>query len=596
MLTSLRTKTAIAVVALAALLTVIFAVRATRRLSPPPVAAESEVEADPAARETGAGRDAAPDAGKAPAPTTRTEVTAARKSEPAKETATAKVDVRGSGDTAAPVAATRDTSAPDVAAKSVRPVPMIPPTVPPTVQPKAENAASVVAARPTAEVAATVAAKGEPRAAVTFDDRRNFDLAQLPKPATREAGESVAQRPTPATGRLFEDRRPPLAISAPAARSATAEQPSNVAERASTAAGPEAAKRAGPEIRPPAPGPNFNDQRGLIEPATATNPRSADRRDDAVRTQPQPSAPSFIDQRQPIGAPAARAAPDNDPVGPGSRGSSPQNNVGQDRLANASVDRNSARPSAAVAPTGRSPAACEPAQIASEPLDGGRMLVRVATPCRADQTVHFGYGEATILGRLDGGGRLELTLDLFAGAASPVEITFEDGVSREIPARANDLDKVEKIALIWRAPVDLDLHAFEYGATFGQPGHVWAQAPSSAMAARDQTATNKRGRGFISRADGGQGPGDKIEIYTFFRHPEQAAGLVSIAVDYATRGDLPAGTTCGSGPQAEVRFETVVTARGRVARESGVLASVPCGKAMSADARFGIMHQIRVNR
>ena len=228
------------------------------------------------------------------------------------------------------------------------------------------------------------------------------------------------------------------------------------------------------------------------------------------------------------------------------------------------------------------------------------MLLRIGTPCRADQVIRFGYGDATLVRKLDGAGRLELTLDLFAGTASPIAIVFEDGSSRELPARATDLDKLEKIALIWRAPVDLDLHAFEYGATFGQPGHVWAQAPLSAQAAREQTASNRRGRGFLSRSDdgqnGGDGSGDKIEVYTFFRFPEQPAGAVSIAVDYASRGELPAGAACGTGPLAEVRFETVVTSRGRVSREAGVLAPVPCGTPLAADARFGVMHQIRVNR
>ena len=124
------------------------------------------------------------------------------------------------------------------------------------------------------------------------------------------------------------------------------------------------------------------------------------------------------------------------------------------------------------------------------------MLVRVGSPCRAGQTIRFGYGNATIERQLDQSGGLELTLDLFAGTSSPIEIVFADGASRELPARANDLDKVDKVALIWRSTVDLDLHVFEYGAGFGQPGHVWSQAPSSALAAREQATSAKRGRAY----------------------------------------------------------------------------------------------------
>lgn len=224
------------------------------------------------------------------------------------------------------------------------------------------------------------------------------------------------------------------------------------------------------------------------------------------------------------------------------------------------------------------------------------MLVRVGTPCRADQIIKFGYGDANVVRKLDSAGRLELTLDLFAGTSSPIAIVFEDGSSRELPARASDLDKLEKIALIWRAPVDLDLHAFEYGASFGQPGHVWSHSPSSALAAREQVAATRRGRGFLSRADSGEGTGDKIEVYTFIRHHDQPAGVVSIAIDYASRGDAAKGAACGAGPVAEVKFETVVSSGGRVAREAGIITPVACGAALSADARYGVTHQIRINR
>ena len=116
------------------------------------------------------------------------------------------------------------------------------------------------------------------------------------------------------------------------------------------------------------------------------------------------------------------------------------------------------------------------------------------------------------------------------------------------------------------------------------------------MSAREQAEASRRARGFISRTDNGHGSGDKIEVYTLFRHPDQAAGTVSIAVDHATRGDTASGAACGAGPQAEVRFETIVVARGRVVREAGVLAAVACGAAMSSEARYGVVHQIRVNR
>lgn len=476
-------------------------------------------------------------------------------------------------------------------------VPAVVPVVVPAVvaPPSAPNADKVVlfrdprfddlmtsgapAARPptvTPEVTTAAAAPAVPPR--VFEDTRGVerDVREAPGSTSREATltvpASAQAAPAPAPSLPFADPRgtivPPKAQLAPPPETATAR----------IEHGQAAVRAASPAAIAPRPeaAPTFTDQREFATSAVRA-PATADRHETAARTaegaavkregggpDPRQPGPAFVDTRSPLGqAPppaSARAAP---PVEP-------------------------ARVAAATP--------CGPAQIASEPLDGGRMLVRIGSPCRAVQTLRFSYGGATIEHALDSAGRLEITFDLFAGTASPVEIVFEDGVSREIPARANDLDRVEKVALIWRAPVDLDLHVYEYGAQFSQAGHIWSQAPSSAMSAREQADATRRGRGFLSRADNGGSTGDKVEVYTFIRHGEQTAGTVSIAVDNATRGDTAAGPSCGTGAQAEVRFETVVAARGRLTREAGVIAAVACGTQLSPEARYSIVHQIRVIR
>ena len=70
---------------------------------------------------------------------------------------------------------------------------------------------------------------------------------------------------------------------------------------------------------------------------------------------------------------------------------------------------------------------------------------------------------------------------------------------------------LSKVTIVWSGAVDLDLHAFEYSAAFGGPGHVWSEQPRSlgeVTAERDG-----RGHGFLSTASAGGEIGSPIGAY-----------------------------------------------------------------------------------
>jgi hypothetical protein len=316
-------------------------------------------------------------------------------------------------------------------------------------------------------------------------------------------------------------------------------------------------------------------------------------RDDRIAA----TAPSFRDDRM-----AAAAAPFRDErtgslsfrddrgvaaAGAGAAGAGEGANGAGEMRGTRVAAAGCAAASAAAAAAPKVPERCDPPEVSGEALDGGRMSVRAHAACHAGQTVRIAYGGAELIRTLDASGNLDFTLDCFAGAGSPVDVRFPDGTRKSIPAAAYELDKVSKVAVIWRAPVNLDLHVFEYAARFGQAGHVWAKAASNLGAARSASRKEKRGHGFISSIDSEDSAGDKIEVYTFLHHDEQASGTIGMALDYETRGDNPSGATCGDGAMAEVDFQVVVLSRGgNVTRQGGVLTRVDCGTRLGADTRY----------
>lgn len=153
--------------------------------------------------------------------------------------------------------------------------------------------------------------------------------------------------------------------------------------------------------------------------------------------------------------------------------------------------------------------ACGVPETKTEPLAAGRMQLTLVSSCRAGQEIVWSYGGAEFAAKLDAAGKLDVIVDCFAGATTPVDMTLADGTELSLPVTALDLDKVTKVAVIWRAAVDLDLHAFEYAAQAGEPGHVWSGGPGSLDAARERLDKASRGAGFLSTAMKLESPRDK---------------------------------------------------------------------------------------
>ncbi len=231
--------------------------------------------------------------------------------------------------------------------------------------------------------------------------------------------------------------------------------------------------------------------------------------------------------------------------------------------------------------------ACGAADITTKPLPAGQMQLDLSSRCRADQRVILSYANVNFIRKLDSAGTLDFILDCFAGADTQLKITFADATSKVVAVVAQDLDAVTKIALIWQANINLDLHAYEYAAKHRARGHVWAKASNTLEASRSQTKISSRGRGFLSMIDTGAAGGDHVEVYTFWHKRDQKFGLVMTAVDYETRGNNPQGETCGKGEHAQVAYQSITrTRQGQVSTEQGTIASMNCGAKLSLLTRY----------
>lgn len=242
---------------------------------------------------------------------------------------------------------------------------------------------------------------------------------------------------------------------------------------------------------------------------------------------------------------------------------------------------------------------CGAAEITTTPLPAGRMEIKIdGTSCRGNEPVTIDYAGASLVRELDAAGSLVLTLDCFAGTSSKVLISFADGARGALDVAALDLGRLSKVAVIWNAPINLDLHAYEYAAEHGEPGHIWASSPSSPDDAWEKTLATGRGHGFIT-ADDRTGEGEKFEVYTLWHQEDQTSGAIELALDFESRGDTPSGEMCGRGQLSEVAFEIVMLSRhGDVTRQEAVMLPMECGATLAHSARYNksIIPVLRIRR
>ena len=120
--------------------------------------------------------------------------------------------------------------------------------------------------------------------------------------------------------------------------------------------------------------------------------------------------------------------------------------------------------------------------------------------------------------------------------------TFAEGETAVASAQVSTLEYYDRIVVQWGGPDALQIHALEYGADYGEAGHIWSQAAGEmAMAARGEG-------GFLTRLGDGLGLSPQTaEIYTFPTATALRDGTISMTVEAVVTA-----ANCGQDVDAQV--------------------------------------------
>lgn len=159
--------------------------------------------------------------------------------------------------------------------------------------------------------------------------------------------------------------------------------------------------------------------------------------------------------------------------------------------------------------------------VTASAMPAAMVALDILAPCRANAEVAIEHSGLLIAASTDGLGLLTLDIPAFATPAQ-ISVTFDDGVGDTVSVAVPDLAEFDRIGLTWRDDLGLELHAMEFGATYGGPGHVWQNAPSS-----PEMASAGEG-GFLTRLGSGEG---FAQIYTLPRATLRQGETVRLSID-----------------------------------------------------------------
>lgn len=165
------------------------------------------------------------------------------------------------------------------------------------------------------------------------------------------------------------------------------------------------------------------------------------------------------------------------------------------------------------------------ASLTAEPVAAAMVDLTLTAPCLSGERVTIHHGGLKFTDVLGPDGSLELSVPALAEQAMFV-VAFTNGDGAVARAEVSSLPFYDRVAVQWQGETGLEIHALEYGAGYGEEGHVWKGAP------RDLTAVAAGEGGFITRL----GNADlaepmMVEVYTFPTAIAREGGQVALSLE-----------------------------------------------------------------
>lgn len=156
------------------------------------------------------------------------------------------------------------------------------------------------------------------------------------------------------------------------------------------------------------------------------------------------------------------------------------------------------------------------------PAPGAMLDLSVYAPCDQGQAVEISHAGLFLDARTGADGQLVMQIPALATEAA-LTITFADGRTLSDTAIVPDLAQHERVVLQWAAPASLLLHAYEFGANYGDNGHIHAGHP---------LAPGIQGHGFLTVLGDATIPQARLaQVYSYPVETAGRGGQVTLEIE-----------------------------------------------------------------
>ncbi len=166
-------------------------------------------------------------------------------------------------------------------------------------------------------------------------------------------------------------------------------------------------------------------------------------------------------------------------------------------------------------------------QLAASPKPVATVELIVTAPCKAESSFLIKHNGLVFAGITDETGSATLNVPALTETAS-FAVSFQNVEVAKVSLDVPDVGLYDRAVLQWRGSNFLQLHALEFGAGFGDTGHVWSASANNA------TMATTGDRGFLVRLGAQEAEIPYVaEVYTFPSGLRNRDGQITLQIGAA---------------------------------------------------------------
>ncbi len=151
-------------------------------------------------------------------------------------------------------------------------------------------------------------------------------------------------------------------------------------------------------------------------------------------------------------------------------------------------------------------------------VPGAQARLTIKSPCRGNERISIHHSGLTLTQVTDQNGTLRVTIPALSEYAIFL-ISFPDQTGTVATTHVPDLKDYDRVALQWKGDKALQIHALEFGASYGGEGHVWSNSATAGAGS------------VVSLGHSGLTDAQNIEVYSFPAGQSQQSGTIDLTVE-----------------------------------------------------------------